>query len=89
MLIATLRCTLKCLQAERYCRTVVIISFASLKDKALQLNQSVRAIEIFNFMYTVFDGLDVNREDYDKLRKRLETRNKTKLQETRVKIHSL
>ncbi len=40
-------------------------------------------------MYEMLDGLDVNREDYEKLRKRLETRNKAKLQETRIKVHSL
>lgn len=63
--------------------------FCQRKIKELKLNQSVRAIEIFNFMYEMLDGLDVNRDDYDKLRKRLETRNKSKLQETRMKIHSL
>lgn len=65
---------------NRYCQR---------KNKDLKLNQSVRAIEIFNFMYTILDGVDVNREDYEKLRKRLETRNKAKLQDTRIQIHSL
>lgn len=63
--------------------------FCQRKNKDLKLNQSVRAIEIFNFMYGMLDGIDVNREDYEKLRKRLETRNKAKLQETVVKIHSM
>lgn len=63
--------------------------FCQRKNKDLNLNQSVRAIEIFNFMYEMLDGVDVSREDYEKLRKRLETRNKAKLQENRVKIHSM
>lgn len=63
--------------------------YCQRKNKELKLNQSVRAIEVFKFMYEMLDGLDVNREDYEKLRKRLETRNKAKLQETVVKIHSL
>jgi site-specific DNA recombinase len=63
--------------------------FCQRKNKDLKLNQSVRGIEIFKFMYEMLDGIEVNREDYDKLRKRLETRNKAKLQETAVKIHSL
>ena len=37
----------------------------------------------------MLDNVEVSREDYERLRKRLETRNKTKLQETAVKIHSL
>jgi hypothetical protein len=63
--------------------------FCQRKNKELKLNQSVRAIEVFKFMYEMLDGLDVNRDDYEKLRKRLETRNKAKLQETRIQIHSL
>ena len=63
--------------------------YCQRKNKELKLNQSVRAIEIFKFMYEMLDGLDVNREDYEKLCKRLETRNKAKLQETVIKIHSL
>jgi len=63
--------------------------FCQRKNKELKLNQSVRAIEIFKFMYQMLDNVEVNREDYEKLRKKLETRNKTKLQEAVVKIHSL
>ena len=63
--------------------------YCQRKNKELKLNQSVRAIEIFSFMYQMLDGLDINREDYDKLRTRLETRNKAQLQQTAVKIHSL
>jgi DNA invertase Pin-like site-specific DNA recombinase len=63
--------------------------YCQRKVKELKLSQSVRAITIFNFMYEMLDGLDVNREDYEKLRKRLEARNKAKLQETRIKVHSL
>lgn len=63
--------------------------YCQRKNKDLNLNQSVRAIEIFNFMYGMLDGVDVSQDDYEKLRKRLETRNKAKLQETRIKVHSL
>jgi site-specific DNA recombinase len=63
--------------------------YCQRKNKQLKLNQSVRAIEIFKFMYEMLDSMEVNRDDYDKLRKRLETRNKAKIQETAVKIHSL
>ncbi len=63
--------------------------FCQRKNKELKLNQSVRGIEIFKFMYEMLDNIEVNREDYDKLRQRLETRNKAKLQDTAVKIHSL
>jgi DNA invertase Pin-like site-specific DNA recombinase len=59
------------------------------KNKDLKLSQSVRAIEIFKFMYEMLDGMEVNRDDYDGLRKRLETANKSKLQQTAIKIHSL
>ncbi len=58
------------------------------KDKSLKLSQSVRGKTIFNFMYEMLQGLDVTREDYDKLRKRLSTANSTKLQDLSVKIHS-
>lgn len=63
--------------------------YCQRKNKELKLNQSVRAIEIFKFMYEMLDNVEVNREDYDKLRQRLEIRNKAKAQETAVKIHSL
>lgn len=63
--------------------------YCQRKNKELKLNQSVRAVEIFKFMYEMLDSIEVNREDYDKLRQRLETRNKTKIQETAVRIHSL
>lgn len=63
--------------------------YCQRKNKELKLNQSVRAIEIFKFMYEMLDNVEVNRDDYDKLRKRLETRNQTKLQEAAVRIHSL
>lgn len=59
------------------------------KNKDLKLSQSVRAIEIFKFMYEMLDGLEVNRADYEKLRKRLEAANKVKLQDNAVKIHSM
>lgn len=64
-------------------------AYCQRKNKDLKLNQSVRAIKIFKFMYEMLDGLDVNREDYEKLRQKLETRNRVKLQETRLKLHSL
>lgn len=63
--------------------------FCQRKNKQLMLNQSVRGIEIFKFMYEMLDNIEVNREDYDKLRQRIETRNKARLQDTAVKIHSL
>ena len=59
------------------------------KSKDLKLSQSVRAIEIFKFMYEMLDSMEVNRDDYEGLRKRLEIANKAKLQQTAVKIHSL
>lgn len=40
-------------------------------------------------MYEMLDNVEVNRENYDKLRQSLEIRNKAKAQETAVKIHSL
>ncbi len=63
--------------------------YCQRKNKDLKLDQSVRGIEIFKFMYEMLDNIEVNRDDYEKLRKRLETRNKAKVQETRIKIHSL
>lgn len=59
------------------------------KNKGMKLAQSVRAKVIFDFMYEMLDGLEVDRDDYEKLRKRLEVANKTKLQATSVKIHSM
>lgn len=58
------------------------------KDKSLKLSQSVRGKTIFNFMYEMLQGLEVTREDYDKLRKRLSSANSNKLQDLNVKIHS-
>ncbi|HEY4963312.1 MAG TPA: recombinase family protein [Candidatus Saccharimonadales bacterium] len=63
--------------------------YCQRKNKELKLNQSIRAIEVFKFMYQMLDNVEVNQDDYEKLRKKLETRNKAKLQETVVKIHSL
>lgn len=63
--------------------------FCMRKNKELRLSQSVRAIVIFKFMYEMLEGLEVNREDYEKLRKRLETANKARLQSDAIKIHSL
>jgi len=63
--------------------------YCQRKNKELKLNQSIRAIEVFKFMYQMLDNVEVNRVDYEKLRKKLETRNKAKLQEIVIKIHSL
>lgn len=57
-------------------------------DKEVDYPQSMRANVIFNFMYDMLKGFKVTLSDYDKLQKRLSDKNKAKLQELTIKLHS-
>lgn len=58
------------------------------KNKELELSQSIRAKVVFEFMYTMLDGMEATADDYERLTKRLEGANRTKQHELTLRIHS-
>lgn len=58
------------------------------KNKELGLAQSVRAIEIFKFMYEMLDHLKVSKEDYEKVTAKLKKRNAERSESAKINLHS-